>query len=99
LLLRVILRSSSLPTHAFPLPFLTLYFIPFQTEGSLGCFAFTERGAGVLSGAAMETTAHFDAAKGDFVIHSPTPGAQKTWISQVRSRVVLRCARTKGLLR
>jgi alkylation response protein AidB-like acyl-CoA dehydrogenase len=31
-----------------------------QKDGVLGCFAFTEVGAGVLSGAGVETTAHYD---------------------------------------
>jgi len=31
-----------------------------QGDGVLGCFAFTEKGAGVLSGAGVETTATFD---------------------------------------
>jgi hypothetical protein len=50
----------------------------------LGCFAFTEKGAGVLSGAGVETTATFDAASDSFVIHSPSDskGSSKTWISQ-----------------
>lgn len=48
----------------------------------LGCFAFTEKGAGVLSGAGVETTAQFDPATDEFVIHSPTPSATKNWISQ-----------------
>eukprot|EP00937_MAST-01D_sp_MAST-1D-sp2_P007203 g7203.t1 len=53
-----------------------------QASGELGCFAFTERGAGVLSGAAVETTAHWDGAAGEFVIDSPTESSAKTWISQ-----------------
>jgi acyl-CoA oxidase len=53
-----------------------------QKEGDLGCFAFTEKGAGVLSGAGMETTATFDRARDVFVIHSPTPSSAKNWISQ-----------------
>ena len=50
--------------------------------GELGCFAFTEKGAGVLSGAGVETTAEYDPAADEFVIHSPTPSAAKNWISQ-----------------
>ena len=53
-----------------------------QGSGELGCFAFTELGAGVLSGAGVETTATFDSASDSFTIHSPTPSSKKTWISQ-----------------
>ena len=53
-----------------------------QASGALGCFAFTECGAGVLSGAVVETTAHYDAKKQKFVIHSPTESSKKKWISQ-----------------
>jgi hypothetical protein len=56
--------------------------VAMQSSGSLGCFAFTERGAGVLSGAAMETTATYDSAADEFVIQSPTASSTKTWISQ-----------------
>ena len=54
-----------------------------QERGELGCFAFTELGAGVLSGAGVETTAVYDVEKEEFCIHSPCPSATKTWISQV----------------
>jgi acyl-CoA oxidase len=53
-----------------------------QKDGELGCFAFTEKGAGVMSGAAAETTAHYDTKTQEFIIDSPTPSASKTWISQ-----------------
>ena len=53
-----------------------------QAKGALGCFAFTEKGAGVMSGAGMETTATYDSSKDTFVIHSPTPSSAKNWISQ-----------------
>lgn len=53
-----------------------------QASGDLGCFAFTEAGAGVLSGAAVETTAVYDASKKVFVINSPTETSKKRWISQ-----------------
>lgn len=53
-----------------------------QSEGKLGCFAFTEKAAGVMSGAAMETTARYDATTKEFVIHSPTDSSAKNWISQ-----------------
>jgi alkylation response protein AidB-like acyl-CoA dehydrogenase len=54
-----------------------------QDKGELGCFAFTEIGAGVLSGAGVETTATYDNAKKTFTIHSPTESSKKYWISQV----------------
>ena len=53
-----------------------------QSDGTLGCFAFTERGAGVLSGAAVETTATYDAPSQTFVVNTPSPSAAKNWISQ-----------------
>eukprot|EP00615_Pteridomonas_danica_P000841 CAMPEP_0114354888 /NCGR_PEP_ID=MMETSP0101-20121206/19809_1 /TAXON_ID=38822 ORGANISM="Pteridomonas danica, Strain PT" /NCGR_SAMPLE_ID=MMETSP0101 /ASSEMBLY_ACC=CAM_ASM_000211 /LENGTH=522 /DNA_ID=CAMNT_0001496565 /DNA_START=18 /DNA_END=1583 /DNA_ORIENTATION=- len=56
-----------------------------QSKGVLGCFAFTEKGAGVLSGAGVETTATFDpdaGESGEFVIVSPTASSVKNWISQ-----------------
>jgi alkylation response protein AidB-like acyl-CoA dehydrogenase len=53
-----------------------------QKEGQLGCFAFTEKGAGVLSGAGVETTAKYDKKSKTFVIHSPTESSTKNWISQ-----------------
>lgn len=53
-----------------------------QHEGTLGCFAFTEKGAGVMSGAGMETTAVYNAKTDSFVINSPTASSSKNWISQ-----------------
>ncbi len=53
-----------------------------QSRGALGCFAFTERGAGVLSGAGVESTATYDPAADVFVLDSPTPSSTKNWISQ-----------------
>ena len=53
-----------------------------QRSGDLGCFAFTEVGAGVLSGAGVETTATFDIKSDKFVLTSPTATAKKNWISQ-----------------
>jgi hypothetical protein len=52
-----------------------------QEAGGLGCFAFTEKGAGVLSGAGMETTAIYDRARQVFVINSPTASSCKNWVS------------------
>ena len=50
--------------------------------GTLGCFAFTEKAAGVMSGAVMETTAQYDPKTDEFIINSPTDGSVKNWISQ-----------------
>lgn len=52
-----------------------------QPSGALGCFAFTECGAGVLSGAVIETTAHYDPKAKTFKIHSGTESSRKKWIS------------------
>lgn len=54
----------------------------FQEAGQLGCFALTEKLAGVQSGLVVETTAEYDAAADEFVLHTPTEGAAKNWISQ-----------------
>ena len=53
-----------------------------QAAGALGCFALTEKFAGVSSGMVVETTAEFDAARNEFVISTPSEGAKKNWISQ-----------------
>ncbi|CAE7342531.1 ACX3.2, partial [Symbiodinium microadriaticum] len=53
-----------------------------QDRGELGCFAFTEIGAGVLSGAGVETTAIYNEFTQTFTITSPTSSSRKTWISQ-----------------
>ncbi|QDQ94310.1 acyl-CoA oxidase [Rhodococcus sp. WB9] len=45
----------------------------------LGCFAMTETGHG-SDVQALETTATYDAAAGEFVIHSPTPSSRKDYI-------------------
>mmetsp|Transcript_6265 Transcript_6265/g.14230 ORF Transcript_6265/g.14230 Transcript_6265/m.14230 type:complete len:626 (-) Transcript_6265:153-2030(-) len=57
-----------------------------EPEGLLGCFMLTETGAGVLSGLVVETLATWvwldDEGRGGFELHSPSPSAEKTWISQ-----------------
>jgi acyl-CoA oxidase len=53
-----------------------------QNNGDLGCFALTEVGAGVLSGFIVETTATYDPSFDEFIISTPTPKAEKNWISQ-----------------
>mmetsp|Transcript_27891 Transcript_27891/g.63411 ORF Transcript_27891/g.63411 Transcript_27891/m.63411 type:complete len:461 (+) Transcript_27891:89-1471(+) len=53
-----------------------------QAGGLLGCFALTEKLAGVSSGMVVQTTATYDAGKDCFVLDSPTAGAEKNWISQ-----------------
>lgn len=46
----------------------------------LGCFALTEKLAGVNSGLVVNTTAVLE--NGSFVINTPFEGAEKNWISQ-----------------
>lgn len=53
-----------------------------QKRGLLGCFALTEKLAGVNSGMIVQTTADWDDATQEFIINSPTVGSQKNWISQ-----------------
>ncbi|PRP86924.1 hypothetical protein PROFUN_03672 [Planoprotostelium fungivorum] len=47
---------------------------------AIGCFALTELGYG-NNAVEMETTAHYDAATQEFVVHTPTTVAQKYWIT------------------
>lgn len=55
-------------------------------ETLLGCFMLTEKGAGVLSGLVVETVATWvwseTEGEGSFDLHTPSPSAAKTWISQ-----------------
>jgi len=53
-----------------------------QEAGLLGCFALTEKLAGVQSGLLVETTAEYDVATDEFVLNTPNEGASKNWISQ-----------------
>jgi acyl-CoA oxidase len=58
-----------------------------QRDGTLGCFALTERLAGVNSGLVVHTTAAWvpDARQKDggrFLLRTPDDGARKNWISQ-----------------
>lgn len=46
---------------------------------ALGCFAMTERGHG-SDVQSLETTAHYDATTGEFILNSPTPSAEKWFI-------------------
>jgi len=52
-----------------------------QKRGLLGCFALTEKLAGVNSGMVVQTTVEWDDATQEFVIDSPTEGSHKNWIS------------------
>ena len=54
----------------------------FQEKGELGCFALTEKLAGVNSGLVVQTTATWLPEKQGFILHSPTEGSHKNWISQ-----------------
>lgn len=53
----------------------------YQEEGKLGCFALTERFAGVNSGLIVNTICDWDPARGAFVLHTPDDGATKNWIT------------------
>jgi len=53
-----------------------------QESGALGCFALTERFAGVQSGLVVQTEATWDDKNQQYIIHTPSPGAAKNWISQ-----------------
>lgn len=55
------------------------YIRPLIDLGLLGCFAMTETGHG-SDVQSLETTATFDPATEEFVIHSPTPSARKDYI-------------------
>jgi acyl-CoA oxidase len=54
-----------------------------QTAGHLGCFALTEKLAGVNSGLVVHTTAEWDADAQVYRLNTPNEGAHKNWISQV----------------
>jgi alkylation response protein AidB-like acyl-CoA dehydrogenase len=47
----------------------------------LGCFALTEKSAGVLSGLLCETIAYYNQETKKIVIHTPNEDAKKCWIS------------------
>lgn len=53
-----------------------------QEKGELGCFALTEKLAGVSSGLVVNTVAEWDEKSQTFNLNSPDMGAQKNWISQ-----------------
>ena len=55
-----------------------------QANGLLGCFALTEKLAGVQSGLIVQTKAEYDAASETFRLSNigATEGAYKNWISQ-----------------
>lgn len=55
-----------------------------QEEGKLGCFALTERFAGVSSGLVVETVCDWDPVKQVFILHTPHDGAAKNWITSAR---------------
>ena len=50
---------------------------------NIGCFALTELGYG-NNAVEMETTAIYDEGEREFIINTPTPLAQKYWITNVR---------------
>ena len=70
-----------------------------QSKGELGCFLLTEMQAGVLSGLIVETTADWDEASQEFILHTPSDKAAKNWISQgytAEFGVVIADLRIKG---
>eukprot|EP01062_Namystynia_karyoxenos_P069835 TRINITY_DN65275_c0_g1_i1.p1 TRINITY_DN65275_c0_g1~~TRINITY_DN65275_c0_g1_i1.p1 ORF type:complete len:552 (+),score=180.23 TRINITY_DN65275_c0_g1_i1:127-1656(+) len=70
-----------------------------QAAGQLGCFALTERLAGVNSGLVVETIADWVPETGNWRITSPTEGSYKNWISQglvADKAVVVADMRVKG---
>jgi acyl-CoA oxidase len=50
-------------------------------EGQVGCFALTEGCHGVTSGLWLDTVARYDHERQCFVLSTPTPEAQKIWIT------------------
>jgi acyl-CoA oxidase len=54
----------------------------YQRDGLLGCFALTEKLAGVQSGLVVQTTAEWKEDIQKFILHTPNEGARKNWISQ-----------------
>ena len=53
-----------------------------QNRGELGCFALTEKFAGVNSGLVVNTIAEYLPSTNQFHIYTPNKGAWKNWISQ-----------------
>ena len=53
-----------------------------QGKGQLGCFALTEKFAGVNSGLVVNTEIEWDQEKKKFILNTPNEGAKKNWISQ-----------------
>lgn len=47
----------------------------------LGCFALTEKSAGVLSGLLCDTIAYYNQETKKIIIHTPNENAKKCWIS------------------
>jgi acyl-CoA oxidase len=54
----------------------------YEENGTLGCFALTEKLAGVNSGLVVNTTATWNPVAQEYCLHCPDQGAQKNWISQ-----------------
>jgi acyl-CoA oxidase len=54
----------------------------YQKDGVLGCFALTEKLAGVQSGLVVQTMVEWNENKHKFILHTPNEGARKNWISQ-----------------
>jgi acyl-CoA oxidase len=54
----------------------------YQKDGVLGCFALTEKLAGVQSGLVVQTMVEWNENKHKFILHTPNEGAHKNWILQ-----------------
>jgi alkylation response protein AidB-like acyl-CoA dehydrogenase len=53
-----------------------------QQKGQLGCFALTEKFAGVNSGLVVDTEIEWNQERQIFILNTPSNGAKKNWISQ-----------------
>ena len=54
----------------------------------LGCFALTEKSAGVLSGLLCETLAYYNRETNKIEIHTPNEDAKKCWISYAGNKEI-----------
>ena len=69
----MIIQNKKIKRHHHILPNI-------DTFTEVGCFGLTELAYG-NNAVEMETTATFDAATDEFIIHTPSTAAQKYWIT------------------
>lgn len=79
------LISSYFLEHNYEFDPLNQYYLFNQNQGidsleDVGCFGLTELGYG-NNAVQMETTATYDKETKEFIVHTPTPLAQKYWIT------------------